>query len=521
MTQLEEIRRSASACDVARATWAAGNWDTFSNKLAPVGALVLERSALRPGMTLLDVGTGSGGNVAIPAAAQGATVVGLDITPELLVHARVRAERAGVEVDWTEGDAQELPFPAGRFDRVASTFGAMFAPDHRRAAAELVRVCAPRGRVLMTTWPDDGFAGQLFELVAAFLPAAQNGAEPPSRWGSRDHIEEVFGAVGARPLLTRETVFFRFRSVDDAVRRYADEFGPFVTARATLEGEDRWDAFLEAFGEVVSRFGASTANGLSIKAEYLLITVDRGWVRPVEGDEFSTATVENHRNKRTKETDMALQLGDTAPDFEADSTEGTIHFHDWIGDSWAVLFSHPKDFTPVCTTELGYMARIKPEFDRRGVKIVGLSVDPSTDHERWARDIEETQGTAPNYPIIADSDFQVSKLYGMLAADVSGDPSARTPADNQTVRNVFVIGPDKTIKLILVYPMSTGRNFDEVLRVIDSLQLTAKHKVSTPVNWKQGEDVIISGAVSNEQAKEIFGEWQEPKPYIRIVPQPN
>jgi thioredoxin-dependent peroxiredoxin len=218
---------------------------------------------------------------------------------------------------------------------------------------------------------------------------------------------------------------------------------------------------------------------------------------------------------------MALQLGDTAPDFEADTTEGRISFHDWIGDSWAVLFSHPKDFTPVCTTELGYMASIKPEFDRRGVKIIGLSVDPSSDHERWAQDIEETQGTAPNYPIIGDNDFEVSKLYGMLSADVSGDPKARTPADNQTVRNVFVIGPDKKIKLILVYPMTTGRNFDEVLRVIDSLQLTAKHKVSTPVNWQPGDDVIIAGSVSNEQAREIFGEWEEPKPYIRIVPQPG
>ncbi len=218
---------------------------------------------------------------------------------------------------------------------------------------------------------------------------------------------------------------------------------------------------------------------------------------------------------------MALQLGDTAPDFEADSTEGRISFHDWIGDSWAVLFSHPKDFTPVCTTELGYMASIKPEFDRRGVKIIGLSVDPTDKHEQWARDIEETQGTAPNYPIVGDSDFAVSKAYGMLTADVSGDPGARTPADNQTVRNVFVIGPDKKIKLILVYPMTTGRNFDEVLRVIDSLQLTANHKVSTPAQWKPGEDVIIAGSVSNDQAKEIFGEWKEPKPYIRIVPQPN
>jgi thioredoxin-dependent peroxiredoxin len=218
---------------------------------------------------------------------------------------------------------------------------------------------------------------------------------------------------------------------------------------------------------------------------------------------------------------MALQLGDTAPDFEAETTEGTINFHDWIGDSWAVLFSHPRDFTPVCTTELGYMAKIKPDFDSRNVKIIGLSVDPLDNHEKWAADIAETQGTAPNYPIIGDSDFKVSKLYGMLAADVDGDPTSRTPAQNQTVRNVFVIGPDKTLKLILVYPMTTGRNFDEVLRVIDSLQLTAKHKVATPVNWKNGDDVIIAGSVNNEQAKEIFGEWEEPKPYIRIVPQPQ
>ena len=218
---------------------------------------------------------------------------------------------------------------------------------------------------------------------------------------------------------------------------------------------------------------------------------------------------------------MALAIGDTAPDFEADTTEGRIHFHDWIGDSWAVLFSHPKDFTPVCTTELGYMAKIKPEFDRRNVKIIGLSVDSSDDHERWAKDIEETQGTAPNYPIIGDSDYHVSKLYGMLPADVSGDAKGRTPADNQTVRNVFVVGPDKKVKLILVYPMTTGRNFDEVLRVIDSLQLTAKHKVSTPVNWNRGEDVIIAGSVSDDQAKEIFGEWEAPRPYIRIVPEPK
>ncbi len=218
---------------------------------------------------------------------------------------------------------------------------------------------------------------------------------------------------------------------------------------------------------------------------------------------------------------MSLQLGAEAPDFEANTTEGPIHFHDWIGDSWAVLFSHPKDFTPVCTTELGYMAKIKPEFDRRNVKIIGLSVDPTDKHEQWASDIEETQGHAPNYPIIGDGDYAVSKLYGMLPAEVSGDPAQRTPADNQTVRNVFVIGPDKKVKLILVYPMTTGRNFDEVLRVIDSLQLTADHKVSTPVNWQPGEDVIISGSVTNDQAKEIFGEWREPKPYIRIVAQPN
>jgi len=218
---------------------------------------------------------------------------------------------------------------------------------------------------------------------------------------------------------------------------------------------------------------------------------------------------------------VALKLGDTAPDFEADSTEGRIRFHEWLGDSWGVLFSHPKDFTPVCTTELGYMAKIKPEFDKRNVKIIGISIDSAADHEGWLNDIEETQGARPNYPIIGDDDFQVAKLYGMLPADVEGDAKARTPADNQTVRNVFVIGPDKKVKLVLVYPMTTGRNFDEVLRVIDSLQLTAKHRVATPVNWQQGENVIIAGSVSNDEAKEIFGEWDSPKPYIRIVPQPQ
>ena len=219
---------------------------------------------------------------------------------------------------------------------------------------------------------------------------------------------------------------------------------------------------------------------------------------------------------------MTLKLGDEAPDFEADTTEGRIKFHDWIGDSWAVLFSHPKDFTPVCTTELGYMARINPEFEARNVKIIGLSVDPMDNHEQWLTDIEETQGARPNYPIISDADFKVSKLYDMLPAEVSGDPLDRTPADNQTVRNVFVIGPDKKLKLIFVYPMTTGRNFDEVLRVIDSLQLTADHKVATPVNWNRGEKVIIAGSVSNDQAKEIWPEgWEEPRPYIRLVPQPD
>jgi alkyl hydroperoxide reductase subunit AhpC len=218
---------------------------------------------------------------------------------------------------------------------------------------------------------------------------------------------------------------------------------------------------------------------------------------------------------------MSLQLGAEAPDFEANTTEGQIRFHDWIGDSWAVMFSHPKDFTPVCTTELGYMAKIKPEFERRNVKIIGLSVDPTDKHDQWASDIEQTQGHAPNYPIIGDADFKVSKLYGMLPADVSGDPAQRTPADNQTVRNVFVIGPDKKVKLILVYPMTTGRNFDEVLRVIDSLQLTAKHRVATPVNWRQGDDVIIAGSVSDDEARTIYPEgWESPRPYIRIVPQP-
>src|ERR1035437_2003225 len=219
---------------------------------------------------------------------------------------------------------------------------------------------------------------------------------------------------------------------------------------------------------------------------------------------------------------MALHIGDTAPDFEAETTEGRITFHDWIGDSWAVLFSHPKDFTPICTTELGYMAKIKPDFDRRAVKVTGLSVDPLDTHSEWSKDFEETQGTAPNYPMIADVDFNVSKLYDMLPASTSGDPAERTAADNQTVRNVFVIGPDKKVKLILVYPMTTGRNFDEVLRVIDSLQLTANHKVATPVNWKPGDDVIIAGSVSDDEARDKYPDgWESPRPYIRIDPQPK
>ena len=217
-----------------------------------------------------------------------------------------------------------------------------------------------------------------------------------------------------------------------------------------------------------------------------------------------------------------MRIGEEAPNFTAQTTEGQIDFHQWIGSQWAILFSHPKDFTPVCTTELGYMASIKPEFDKRNTKIIGLSVDPVDNHAKWAQDIEETQGTAPNYPMIGDSDFNVSKLYGMLPADVEGEPTERTPVMNQTVRNVFVVGPDKKIKLILVYPMTTGRNFDEVLRVIDSLQLTANHKVATPAQWQQGDDVIIAGSVSDEQARETYPDgWESPRPYIRIVPQPT
>jgi alkyl hydroperoxide reductase subunit AhpC len=219
---------------------------------------------------------------------------------------------------------------------------------------------------------------------------------------------------------------------------------------------------------------------------------------------------------------MSLQIGDTAPDFQAETTQGSIRFHEWLGDSWGVLFSHPKDFTPVCTTELGYMAKLKPDFERRNVKIIGLSVDPVDDHKRWSDDIRETQGHAPNYPMIGDTDLKVAQLYGMLPAAAGDSCRGRTANDNMTVRNVFVIGPDKKIKLIIVYPMSTGRNFDEILRVIDSLQLTGKHKVSTPVNWKPGDDVIISGAVSDEEAKRIYPSgWKAPRPYMRIVPQPK
>ena len=216
---------------------------------------------------------------------------------------------------------------------------------------------------------------------------------------------------------------------------------------------------------------------------------------------------------------MSLTIGSTAPDFTAQTTEGEIHFHEWLGDAWGVLFSHPKSYTPICTTELGYMAAIKPEFDKRGVKIIGLSVDAVDDNLGWAKDIEATQGTAPNYPIISDSDLSIAKAWGMLPADASGDVASRTPADNQTVRNVFVIGPDKTIKLVLVYPMTTGRNFDEVLRVVDSLQLTAKHRVATPAQWQNGDDVVITGAVSNEEAKELFGDYEAVRPWMRVIPQ--
>ena len=219
---------------------------------------------------------------------------------------------------------------------------------------------------------------------------------------------------------------------------------------------------------------------------------------------------------------MTLTIGDTAPDFTAESSEGTISLYEWLGDSWGVIFSHPKDFTPICTTELGVLAKIKPEFDKRGVKIIGLSVDPVSNHTKWAQDIKDVVGFAPNYPMIGDTDLHVSKLYDMLAASTTGTSEGRTPADNQTVRNVFIIGPDKKIKLVLVYPMTTGRNFDEVLRVVDSLQLTAKHRVATPANWKQGEDVILTGAVTEEEAKKLYPQgYKQPKPYIRIVPQPH
>ena len=235
------------------------------------------------------------------------------------------------------------------------------------------------------------------------------------------------------------------------------------------------------------------------------------------------ATVNPAKQVTTQEaTAMALQIAGTAPDFEAETTEGRIKFHDWIGDSWAVLFSHPKDFTPVCTTELGYMAKLKPEFEKRNTKIIGLSVDSVENHKKWSNDIKETQGQAPNYPMIGDTDLSISKLYGMLPADTVGTCEGRTPADNQTVRNVLVIGPDKKVKLMIAYPMTTGRNFDEVLRVLDSLQLTAKHKVATPVNWKQGDDVIIAGSVSDDDAKKTYPQgWKSPRPYIRIVPQPK
>jgi SAM-dependent methyltransferase len=269
MALADELRQRA------RATWAAGDWDGMARLVTPVGARVLDRVGVEPGLDLLDVGTGSGGNVAIPAALRGARVVGLDVTPELLEHARRRAADAGVEVEWVEGDAQDLPFADASFDRVISTFGAMFAPDHARAAAELVRVCRPGGRVAMVTWANAGFAGELFKLTGAFLPPPPPGVQPPPLWGVDEHITEVFGAAGVTPSIEHETVDFDFASVEDAVRHYGDDFGPFVMARGVLEPQGRWDEFLAAFADLVTRFNAAEDGSAMIRSEYLLITVER------------------------------------------------------------------------------------------------------------------------------------------------------------------------------------------------------------------------------------------------------
>ncbi len=269
MSTIDELRART------RATWAAGDWDEFSKLVAPVGALALERSAIEPGMRLLDVGTGSGGNVAIPAALAGARVVGADLTPEMFAHARRRAEEAGVQVEWVEADAQELPFADASFDRVISTFGAMFALDHARAAAELVRVCASKGRIVMTTWVNDGFAGELFKLTGSFMPPPPPGVEPPPLWGVPEHIEEVFAAVGVKPAIAREAVTFEFPSVEEAVERYAADFGPFVMARTMLEPQGRWDEFLGAFGDLIRRFNPASDGSAQIRSEYFVITVDR------------------------------------------------------------------------------------------------------------------------------------------------------------------------------------------------------------------------------------------------------
>jgi SAM-dependent methyltransferase len=259
----------------ARATWAAGDWDGFSRVVAPVGAVVLDHVGVEPGQDLLDVGTGSGGTIAVPAALRGARVVGLDVTPELLEHARRRAAEAGVEIEWVEGDAQELPVEDASFDRVISTFGAMFAPDHARAAAELVRVCRPGGRIAMVTWANDGFAGELFKLTGAFLPPPPPGVQPPPLWGVEAHIAEVFGAAGVTPSVDRNTVEFLFESVEDAVKHYADDFGPFVMARGALEPQGRWDEFVAAFADLVTRFNAADDGRATIRSDYLVITVAR------------------------------------------------------------------------------------------------------------------------------------------------------------------------------------------------------------------------------------------------------
>ncbi|KAH0534186.1 hypothetical protein FGG08_007233 [Glutinoglossum americanum] len=461
-----------------KASWEEADFTPIAAFMRQSGEEVVRSLRVRPPMRVLDLGCGDG-TTALPLARRGVDVMGIDIASNLVAAGRKRASEAGLHrLQFREGDACHLKDICDDwFDLTLSMFGAMFAPNPFDVAREMVRVTRPGGRIVMGNWipGDPSFISQLRKISASLRPTSlpPTSSEDTLAWGVESHIVERFGQAGVpanRITMVKDTYLFT---------------SPDKTP----------ECFVEAFTRFYEPTFASA--GVSNKL-----------------DEFQSQLLQLARaQNRSADGNMSLQLGDTAPDFTQDSTEGPIPFHQWAGDSWVVLFSHPKDFTPVCTTELGSVAKLKPEFDKRNVKVIGLSVDGLGNHEGWSKDIEETQGAALNFPLIADTDRKVSDLYGMIHPN----------ADNtMTVRSVYVIGPDKKLKLTLTYPASTGRNFQEILRVIDSLQLTANYKVATPADWKHGEDVIITPAVSNEEAEKLFDKgFKQIKPYLRTTPQPN